>query len=313
MQCLRPMSMKHPVTAIWISHGCGQCLPCRLKKQSAWTFRNRLESQASHTSSFWTLTLNESGLQAMGASGPRKMMRAFFDNLRKSEARHLNGNPIRYFGCLEYGGKFGRPHFHMLIYNLEHNLIVPQPYRRNLPRPQLNISIWPHGSVDPGTFNPATIAYTSKYIFKDTRNGEPAHPFRTIRPAIGYYGLEYLAAQIAKKHSILPEPPVSFQMGSTTYFPDNWTRKTFDKCFITAGGKYEKIPTPQEKQMLSLQTREALRLLPRHIQERQTKRLETIEYLQRSKEEAKAAFEERASDRAQKINKKKHDSSDPLP
>lgn len=241
--------MRHPKTHEWLIYPCGQCLACRVKKRSAWQLRNLLESRTALSSSFWTLTLNDSGLQELQQSndGHRIMLRRFFDALRKSESRAGNLTPIRFYGCLEFGGQFGRPHWHLLIYNMLHNYREPLPYRQNLPRPRTHIAQWPHGHIDVAEFNPATINYVCDYLTKFTRPEEKPLPFRTIRPAIGFYGVKSLAESVAKTHGTLPDQPAYFKLGERKYPLDQWTRDKFNECFRKAGGRYFARGNPRDR------------------------------------------------------------------
>lgn len=297
MQCLYPRQMKHPSTRLWITHRCGQCISCRINKQSAWIFRNLLECQHSQSSAFWTLTLDQQGLECMADVGPKKMMRNFFAALRNSEDRHGNPNPIRYCGVLEFGGQFGRPHFHILLYNMVKNLREPYPYRRGQPRPEQSIGLWPHGRVDFAEFNPSTIAYTVKYIFKDSRTEGLCIPFRTIRPGIGGYGIASLAASVAAKQSNLPSVPVSFRYRNRNYVPDHFTRQTFKVEYEKNGGTIDKA-TPMDRKLQSLLLDQELAALPWHQRKKTWERVKQLEFLERQAAAKKARTETAASQRA---------------
>lgn len=230
----------------------------------------------------------------MADYGPRKMLRNFSDALRKSELRDGNQLPIRYCGVLEFGETFGRPHYHILLYNMVKNRSDPLPYQRGLPRTLFNTSLWPHGHVDVAQFNPSTIAYILKYIFKDSRTGEPSIPFRTIRPAIGSYGIVSLAESVVKKHTTMPGIPTSFKYRNRTYIADAYTRKTFKEAYQRLGGK---IPEQSlwDKKMQNLLLDEELDKLPWHLKNKTWERARQIEFLQNQKKKNQTQREEKVS------------------
>lgn len=232
---------------------CGRCTPCRVNSQESWIFRNMLESRSALTRSFWTLTLADESLPALEDVGPRKMSKEFFRRLKYSEEQHGNFNPIRYYGCFEYGDKSGRPHFHFLIYNLLHNWQMTAPYRKHAPRALSAIKSWPYGHVDIAEFNRATVRYTAKYVMKDSRDPYQPIPITTRKPAIGFYGLQLLTESLAKKHSSLPRPPDSMLLDGKRYQLDRWSQKTFNYHWLRAGGTFDLVPSPHQKHIESVQ------------------------------------------------------------
>lgn len=227
---------------------CGKCLPCAIRRRSCWELRVQLEARQSLSASFWTLTLDECSIMAASEACRVKTQQRFFDALRKSEARKGNPYPIRYFGCLEYGGQFGRPHWHLLLFNLQSAFIHPESYRPGYPRTKHHISQWPHGHIDVAEFNPATINYVCGYIIgsHDTKT-EPSRKVATIQPAIGYYGVKRVALDHAKKHSIISAPLEYFEIGNRKYPMDKWTKNTFLSEYIRAGGIYRPAETARQR------------------------------------------------------------------
>lgn len=250
MKCQRLGYQKTDKLNWFTPYRCGKCLSCRINQQAAWILRNLLESQTARSKSFWTLTLSDAGLLALDSLGPRRLIRTFFDSLRQSESRAGNLNPIRYFGCLEYGGQFDRPHWHMLIYNLEANYQEAGKFTKGLPRPLFHTPLWPYGHIQSGTVTKASMRYVAAYMteFKDQRN----ILFSTRRPAIGFYGLDRLAAILARKHSSLPLPNF-LEISGSRYPLDAWTIGTLEERFKSHGIKVQKT-TPFEKKLLALST-----------------------------------------------------------
>jgi hypothetical protein len=117
-----------PITAVLASGlqmvGCGQCINCTINKRRAWTARIMLEGLAAeknHRQVSWTtLTYAEEALP-LAARGrghePSPTLRPgdyvlAFKRMRKPDVL----GPFRFVLCGEYGDKFGRPHYHALIF-----------------------------------------------------------------------------------------------------------------------------------------------------------------------------------------------------
>lgn len=135
---------------------CGNCLSCRLSRARDWAIRCSLE-QRSHTEFSWcTLTYDEAHLpktlQPDDLSGFIKRLRA---NLQRSKSAT---NPIRYFGCGEYGEQFGRPHYHCILYGTRDAKLVEKSWRDRRGK-----SI---GITQVDELTPAAIAYVAGYCTK---------------------------------------------------------------------------------------------------------------------------------------------------
>lgn len=260
MRCTSPLS-RPSRDHLWVTVACGQCLPCRIRSKSSWCLRCQLESQHALTSSFWTLTYDDTA----DPKNYRDHMRTFWNTLRAKERRSGNMKPIRYFGCLDFGGKYGRPHFHFLLWNVVATYHEPTKYHDGLPRPRIYMPTWPHGHVDVAEFNPATVNYVCGYIADFDK--ERLRGCKTIRPATGYSGLKQLAETVAKSPFPITGPPVAIELGGRTWPLDRWSRKTFMDEFRLAGGQrvhtgYSHIQQWKIKQEVATLVEEAL---PRHV------------------------------------------------
>lgn len=94
------------------SFGCGQCLPCRIKKRREWSHRILLEAMCHENSSFLTLTYAK---QPQGETLVPRDLQLWFKRFRLLLSEHARPN-IRYFAVGEYGDKSGRPHYHAAIF-----------------------------------------------------------------------------------------------------------------------------------------------------------------------------------------------------
>lgn len=252
MQCTSPGNMRHPTTRLWLTYGCGQCTNCRIKKQSSWTLRNLLELHSARSAQFWTLTLDKQGMQSLGDSHPKAMFKTFYRRLQQYEARHNNPNQIRFYGCFELGTLSGRPHYHVLLYNLKKSLLQ-LPNSQHSTWAAQHTRHWPHGHVDVGHVCPASIRYVTDYMMKfETQEGPDSIPFRTTRPAIGYYGLWHLLAGTAQQSLKLPGKPAYIQIENRKYPLDQWTRNQWEILRKKMGIQYENRPEPMDRKLDAL-------------------------------------------------------------
>lgn len=261
MKCSHPveiMTKKWTDKPILAKRPCGQCAACRINYTNSWVMRNRLESRLALTSSFWTLTYRDADLPQLTNENLRHQIRKFFDALRKSENRAGNTLPIRYFGCFEYGETFGRPHFHLLIYNVVANYLEPQKYRRGMPLPTVHLPAWPYGHICPAEFNSATVAYTASYLLPDKSSPDyqkpPVEPFmvKSVRPGIGFTGLRLFAENLAAKQPILSDKPNYLALGGRTYALSNYCKEKFCEYYRQAGGRFLDLPDINQRAQLRL-------------------------------------------------------------
>lgn len=81
-------------------------------------------------------------------------LQQFFKNLRKAQFGNRRGN-IKYYACGEYGSKYNRPHYHVILFNAKLELIQ---------------DAWSHGYIHYGMdVNEASVGYTLKYMSKPSK------------------------------------------------------------------------------------------------------------------------------------------------
>lgn len=141
---------------------CGDCFGCRANKAKEWTIRNVFESQKYENNIFLTLTYDDKYC-------PTFLVKSHLSNFIKLLRTHLiryknYKDKIKYFGCGEYGGKFGRPHYHLIIYNLALDDLV-KVSDNNYVSPLIS-SCWIYGLHSVGFINEKSISYVSGYTQK---------------------------------------------------------------------------------------------------------------------------------------------------
>lgn len=136
---------------------CGRCLSCRMQRGREWAIRCNLELQQ-HSAACWaTLTYDDAHvtrtLKPEHFSGFIKRLRTNLD--RSAATRSVASSKIRFFGCGEYGERYGRPHFHVVLFGTTETKAIEQSWTAGIVR------------VDP--VSPAAIAYVAGYCTKKAK------------------------------------------------------------------------------------------------------------------------------------------------
>jgi hypothetical protein len=176
---------------------CGQCVNCRLTHSREWAIRCTHEAHMWEQNCFLTLTYDPKYLPE-GGTLVRKHLTDFFKRLRK----RFTGRTIRYFACGEYGDKLQRPHYHVILFNLDFD---DKELYKHGDFPLYNSAtlseLWPMGHAVIAGFSFESAAYTARYCVKKITgqkaeshyNGrKPEFSAMSLRPGIGYsYFLKY--------------------------------------------------------------------------------------------------------------------------
>ena len=127
---------------------CGRCFYCRLKKKQEWKFRILSEFSTSQQGYFLTLTYDN---QHVTEELEKKHIKNFLDSLRRYFKRDRN-EVLRYFVAGEYGERYGRPHWHLAVFN-------------KIDRKEIE-KYWKKGFIDIQPLNQQTAAYIAGYVLK---------------------------------------------------------------------------------------------------------------------------------------------------
>nr|UQB76419.1 replication associated protein [Flumine microvirus 30] len=142
---------------------CGQCIGCRLDYSLDWAYRCLCEAQMHKENSFVTLTYDEFHLPSDGSLNVGEWQ-LFIKRLRRS-----TGKKIRYYHAGEYGERFGRPHYHGLLFG--HDFADKQLFKRSESGSNVYISevlsgVWGKGFASVGEVTFESAAYVARYCMK---------------------------------------------------------------------------------------------------------------------------------------------------
>ena len=155
MYCLRPQKVSPRAAAQekWV--GCGKCNACRITRRRQIAARILMERNLHPQTSFVTLTYATKHLPRIGILDGRTrgvLLPRHYQLLIKRLRKHRR---LRYVFAGEYGDKFGRPHYHGVLFGWE-----PDFAERVL------LEEWCYGNVDVSELNEGRANYISGYAVK---------------------------------------------------------------------------------------------------------------------------------------------------
>lgn len=180
---------------------CKKCIECAIARNRDWATRICAEASLYENNRFVTLTYDNAHLPE-GANIKIEDVQKFMKRLRK----RYHDIDIRSFGCAEYGDRGGRPHYHIMLFNIAFEDEVPGPMRTSFDgakyrcqNSEILSDLWGNGYTEIGTVTFASAAYVAKYTRKKLIEGvkereDGRERERTIavsnRPGIGHGYLE---------------------------------------------------------------------------------------------------------------------------
>jgi len=248
--------------SISIQLPCGNCIGCRLERSRQWALRLVHENRFHSSSSFITLTYSQSSLPSSGSLN-LSHFQLFLKRLRSS----VSPLRIRFFHSGEYGEKFGRPHYHAIIFGLDFfdsrvDVQVSPRGDTTWSSPQLS-ELWPHGLNRVGAVTFESCAYVARYVCKKVNgqrkqahyervlpSGEivdlkPEYATMSRRPGIGYPHLEKYLGDIFPSDECVsrgfPSKPPKFYLRSLEKLDPALYRLVKDnrECALSIAPKFD--------------------------------------------------------------------------
>lgn len=157
-----------------ISVPCGKCIICLKNRRSHWSFRLEQEFLSCLSAYFITLTYDDYNLPLNTEKRPTlkkrdlslflKSLRQWnnrdaekYEKLMKVSKNSLKKGNFMYYACGEYGERTLRPHYHLILFNL--NTWFPKDTIE-----KKVFETWSKGLVHVGSVTPASISYVAKYL-----------------------------------------------------------------------------------------------------------------------------------------------------
>lgn len=177
--------VKLSLTGIPVDIPCGQCVGCRLERSRQWAMRCMQEKRMhlSQGSSFVTLTYDDEHLPMEGNAVTlrKRDLQLFMKRLRF--CRKQKG--IRFYACGEYGDRSGRPHYHVLLFNVAFGDQKRWSGARGdaaLYTSRELQSVWTAGNSLIGEVTFESCAYVARYCMKKVTGDDAEHFYGATEP-----------------------------------------------------------------------------------------------------------------------------------
>lgn len=162
MKCLNPIKLYNAGGEV-VEVDCGHCINCKKERSKQWAFRLMCEYKEWPCSVFVTLTFDSPYLTLVPDAQPPyyatispRDVTLFMKRLRKN----LGGRKIKYYACGEYGSTTYRPHYHLILFNVDFSdtAVIEKS--------------WSKGFVKVEEVNIATVSYVAGYVQKKLYGSE---------------------------------------------------------------------------------------------------------------------------------------------
>lgn len=152
---------------------CGRCVGCRLERSRQWALRCMHEASMHEENIFVTLTYSEESLpkdHGLDKNHFPEFMKKLRQHLwREAKKNKTAVKKVRYYHCGEYGEKFGRPHYHAILFGINFNdRLLYKTTRRGdkLYTSETLDKLWSHGACWIGAVTFESAAYVARYVMK---------------------------------------------------------------------------------------------------------------------------------------------------
>lgn len=242
MACCNPVT--HYVTTRngtkkLVTHGCGKCDGCLKKRQRDWVFRCQWEARKHPYNWIVTLTYKDEFLH-FTKKGNATLCKADFQKFMKRLRKLYPLESIRYLVRGEYGGMFGRPHFHVILFGFCCSSVEECGFRL--------YDQWPYGGVYVDTYSDRAVQYVTDYILKSDdlsvyHDEEIVLPYINVsqRPPIGANFLESKTAKrAAKQNDYILLDENGFERGVPRYLAQKLDESCCDNPFEAKFRKHDR-------------------------------------------------------------------------
>lgn len=197
--CVRPIVINDNVVP------CGKCFDCKRQDRMNWTIRVQDEIKEGL---FVTLTYDNEHLKEFV---DKKDIQDYIKRIRETLRRQKYNGKVKYFAVGEYGDRFGRSHYHIII-NITDSILITR--------------LWNKGIVHVGRVTNRSIHYCTKYVQKNLgkRKEKKGREFRLMSKGLGKNYIEKYGKH--HKDNLILSRCVNYK---TYSLPRYYKDKIFDK------------------------------------------------------------------------------------
>jgi hypothetical protein len=168
-----------------IQLACGQCTGCRSEYSRQWAMRIVLEQSLWLNNIFITLTYDNDNIPEHNTL-IKKDFQDFMKRLRWNK-QSTKENPVRFFHCGEYGDKFGRPHYHAILFNTNFSDRKQLQGHKGLTTSETLSKLWGKGHSSIGDVTFQSAAYVAGYVQKKINGKQKDSHYAIIDDETGQY------------------------------------------------------------------------------------------------------------------------------
>lgn len=257
MKCIAPVQLKYKaprfvngIVVLYYSVPCGKCAACMQTKRDSWSVRLQHELHAAHSASFLTLTYsNEYFMEKCIKADDVQKQIMYNQSVHKKDVqdflkrlRYYNDTEFRYFAVGEYGEKTNRPHYHLLLFNI--NAVT---FERDV------ANAWTFGNAHFGKVEDASINYVTSYVitskYRPYEFCESTFALMSRRPGIGFPHIERNYYYYVNDPKLDVVTRSGFRHSMPRYYRDKLYN---EQAILHAKSKIpeEKIPTWEEQKRI---------------------------------------------------------------
>lgn len=233
---------------------CGQCIGCRLKHSRCWAVRCVHEASLHSRNCFITLTYDNNHLPSDYSLNVRHFQ-LFMKRLRK-----MFGNDIRFFHAGEYGEKYGRPHYHAILFGIDFNDRKLLKYSSSgfaIYTSEVLSDLWGKGYVSVADVSFSSAAYIARYVVKkmngkntddhystfDSDTGEISllkkeYATMSRKPGIAADWIDKYMIGVYARDSVIVKTPKGYkEYGPPRYYDKLYEKKYGSEAFLRLKSK----------------------------------------------------------------------------
>lgn len=210
---------------------CGSCVACLLDRARQHAVRCWHERSLHERACFVTLTYDDEHLP-YGGSLVKEHFQRFMRDLREEVVE-----PVRFFGCGEYGGRGGRPHYHAILFGCDFGsdrYVCGSRSGLEVYRSRSLERVWRRGRSEIGTAGFDSAAYVAGYVAEKLGERalvgrEPEFLLCSLKPGIGRGWFDLHWREVYARDSVVVQgremaPPRAYDKWMQGEHPEQFVR-----------------------------------------------------------------------------------------
>lgn len=209
MSCTNPIMIKACDGSGYMMVPCGKCDGCKMDKARERMVRICNESRLYDDSVVVNLSYDDDHLPENGS-----LVKSDYQKFLKLVRKRVYPDKVRYFLCGEYGDRFGRCHWHIILFNV--SMHDPRVFTDHIPDGKghyvVKCSCWDKGRVVVDFVTIESASYVARYVNKKigykpkdwylSRGLQPEFLAMSLKPGIGFGFMEKYKSDILNHDAV---------------------------------------------------------------------------------------------------------------